>query len=95
VFWLYHRCRFHPARSRQEDPAVGPDLLGDPKLRNEIAAYLGLARGIRCSPSQVFVMGFFAAALGLATQGLQLEKTGAWIEDPVFPLTRSLWPEWL
>src|ERR1700747_1023150 len=31
----------------------------DPELRKEIAAYLGLARGIRCSPSQVLVTGGF------------------------------------
>ena len=49
----------------------------------------GLARGIRCSPSQVLVTSGFAGALGLAIRGLQLEGMGAWIEDPSFPLTRT------
>jgi GntR family transcriptional regulator / MocR family aminotransferase len=49
---------------------------------------LGLARGIRCSPSQVLVTGGFSGALGLAIRGLQLGRMGAWIEDPGFPLTR-------
>ena len=50
---------------------------------------LGLARGIRCSPSQVLVTAGFSGALGLAIRGLQLERMGAWIEDPGFPLTRT------
>ena len=66
-----------------------PDPRGDPELRKEIAAYLGLARGIRCSPSQVFVTGGFSGALGLAIRGLQLERMEAWMEDPGFPLTRT------
>lgn len=70
-------------------PVTYPDPRGDPELRKEVAAYLGLARGVRCSPSQVFVTGGFSGALGLAIQGLQLGKTGAWIEDPGFPLTRT------
>jgi GntR family transcriptional regulator/MocR family aminotransferase len=64
-------------------------IAGDPELRKEIAAYLGLARGIRCSPSQVLVTAGFSGALGLAIQGLQLGRMGAWIEDPGF---RSLAP---
>ena len=70
-------------------PVTYPDPRGDPELRKEVAAYLGLARGVRCSPSQVFVTGGFSGALGLAIRGLQLGKTGAWIEDPGFPLTRT------
>jgi GntR family transcriptional regulator/MocR family aminotransferase len=66
-----------------------PDPRGDPELRKEVAAYLGLARGLRCNPSQVFVTGGFSGALGLAIRGLQLGRMGAWIEDPGFPLTRT------
>ena len=48
-----------------------------------------LARGVRCSPSQVLVTAGFSGALGLAIRGLQLERMGAWMEDPGFPLTRT------
>jgi DNA-binding transcriptional MocR family regulator len=48
-----------------------------PDLRKEIAAYLGTARGIRCSPSQVLVTAGFAGALGLAIRGLRLDGMGA------------------
>jgi len=49
----------------------------------------GLARGLQCNPSQVLITGGFSGALGLAIRGLQLERMGAWIEDPGFPLTRT------
>src|SRR6202012_6213611 len=54
-----------------------------------IAAYLGIARGIRCSPSQVLVTAGFSGALGLVIRGLQLEKMVAWMEEPGFPITRT------
>lgn len=76
-------------QTRRAAPATYPDPRGDPELRKEIAAYLGLARGIRCSPSQVLVTAGFSGALGLAIRGLQLEGMRAWIEDPGFPLTRT------
>ncbi|MGC2082780.1 MAG: PLP-dependent aminotransferase family protein, partial [Bradyrhizobium sp.] len=76
-------------QTRRAAPATYPDPRGDPELRKEIAAYLGLARGIRCSPSQVLVTAGFSGALGMAIRGLQLEGMRAWIEDPGFPLTRT------
>jgi GntR family transcriptional regulator/MocR family aminotransferase len=88
-FKLWSRILSREARRAAAAPVTYPDPRGDPELRKEIAAYLGLARGIRCSPSQVLVTGGFAGALGLAIRGLQLEKKAAWIEDPGFPLTRT------
>jgi GntR family transcriptional regulator / MocR family aminotransferase len=76
-------------QTRRAAPVTYPDPRGDLELRKEIAAYLGLARGIRCSPSQVLVTAGFSGALGLAIRGLQLEGMRAWIEDPGFPLTRT------
>jgi DNA-binding transcriptional MocR family regulator len=66
-----------------------PDPRGEPDLRKEIAAYLAIARGIRCTPSQVFITAGFSGALGLAVRGLELEGEQAWMEDPGFPLTRA------
>jgi GntR family transcriptional regulator / MocR family aminotransferase len=88
-FKLWSRILTRETRRAASAPVTYPDPRGDPGLRKEIAAYLGLARGIRCSPSQVFVTGGFSGALGLAIQGLQPGRTGAWIEDPGFPLTRT------
>jgi len=77
------------AETRRAMPVTYPDPRGVPELRNEVAAYLGLARNIRCSPSQVLITGGFSGALGLAIRGLPPKNTEAWIENPGFPLTRT------
>jgi GntR family transcriptional regulator / MocR family aminotransferase len=88
-FKLWSRLLTRETRRAAATPVAYPDPRGDPALRKEIAAYLGLARGVRCSPSQVLVTVGFSGALGLAIRGIQLERTGAWMEDPGFPLTRT------
>jgi GntR family transcriptional regulator/MocR family aminotransferase len=87
-FKLWSRVLIRETRRAAVAPVTYPDPRGDPELRKELAAYLGLARGIRCNPSQLFITGGFSGALGLAIRGLQLGKTEAWTEDPGFPLTR-------
>jgi GntR family transcriptional regulator / MocR family aminotransferase len=88
-FKLWSRILTRETRRAAAAPVTYPDPRGDPELRKEIAAYLGLARGVRCNPSQVFITGGFSGALGLAIQGLELGGTGAWMENPGFPLTRT------
>jgi GntR family transcriptional regulator/MocR family aminotransferase len=88
-FKLWSRILSRETRRAAAGPVTYPDPRGDPELRKTIAAYLGLARGIRCESSQVLVTGGFSGALGLAIRGLQLGETKAWIEDPGFPLTRT------
>ena len=51
-FKLWSRILTHETRRAAAAPVTYPDPRGDPELRKEVAAYLGLARGIRCSPSQ-------------------------------------------
>jgi GntR family transcriptional regulator / MocR family aminotransferase len=88
-FKLWSRVLTRQTRRAAVAPVTYPDPRGDPELRREVAAYLGLARGIRCNPSQVLITGGFSGALGLAIRGLQLGGMGAWVEDPGFPLTRT------
>jgi GntR family transcriptional regulator/MocR family aminotransferase len=88
-FKLWSRVLTRAARRTAVAPVGYPDPRGDPDLRKEIAAYLGVARGLRCSPSQVFVTAGFSGALGLAIRGLGVEGRDAWVEDPGFPLTRT------
>jgi GntR family transcriptional regulator / MocR family aminotransferase len=88
-FKLWSRVFTREARRAAAAPVSYPDPRGDPDLRKEVAAYLGIARGIRCTPSQVLITGGFSGALGLAIRGLQLEGKTAWMEDPGFPLTRT------
>ena len=86
---LWSRIMAREARHSAAAPVGYPDPRGAPELRREIAAYLAIARGLRCSPSQVLVTAGFSGALGLVTRGLGLEGRTAWFEDPGFPLTRT------
>lgn len=88
-FKLWSRILTRAARQAAAAPVGYPDPRGDPDLRKEIAAYLGVARGLRCHPSQILVAAGFSGALGLAIRGLRVEGRQAWMEDPGFPLTRT------
>jgi GntR family transcriptional regulator/MocR family aminotransferase len=88
-FKLWSRVLTRAARQAAAAPVGYPDPRGDPDLRQEIAAMLGIARGIRCTPSQVLVTAGFSGALGLAVRGLRLEGKTAWMEEPGFPLARA------
>jgi GntR family transcriptional regulator/MocR family aminotransferase len=88
-FKLWSRIQVRAARRAAAAPVGYPDPRGDPDLRQEIAAYLGVSRGLRCSPSQVFVTAGFSGALNLAIRALRVEGRPAWMEDPGFPLTRT------
>jgi GntR family transcriptional regulator/MocR family aminotransferase len=88
-FKLWSRIMTRAARQAAAAPVGYPDPRGDPDLRKEIAAYLGVARGLRCHPSQILVTAGFSGALGLAIRGLGVEGKEAWMEDPGFPLTRT------
>jgi GntR family transcriptional regulator/MocR family aminotransferase len=88
-FKLWSRVVARAARRAAAAPVSYPDPRGDPQLRKEIAAYVGIARGLRCSPAQVFVTAGYSGALGLAVRALKVEGSRALIEDPSFPITRK------
>lgn len=88
-FKLWSRVLTRASRQLAAAPVSYPDPRGDLELRKEIAAYLAIARGIHCKPSQLLITGGFSGALGLAVGALQLHGKDAWIEDPGFPLTHT------
>ena len=59
------------------------DPRGNPRLRREIAAYLGSARGVRCAPEQIVIVTGTQQALDFVGR-LLLRKPNdaAWVEDP-------------
>ena len=85
---LFARIRSRAVRAESSAAPLYPDPRGEPDLRREIAAYLAIARGIECSPSQIVVTGGFGSGLGLALRVLGLEGRKVWMEDPGFPFTR-------
>ena len=88
-FILWSRIMARSARLAAAAPVSYPDPRGHPELRREIAAYLAIARGVRCAPAQVLVTAGFSGALGLALHVLRRDGGSVWLEDPGFPLTRK------
>jgi transcriptional regulator, GntR family len=78
------RLRAQAARMEVDAPAVYPDPRGEAELRRAIAAQLALARGIECSPSQIFITAGFAGALGITLRVLDAHGREAWVENPGF-----------
>src|SRR5581483_1326445 len=59
-----------------------PDPFGYRPLREAIASYLAVARGIRCSPEAIVITAGFQGALGLITRTLLNPGEAVWVEDP-------------
>jgi GntR family transcriptional regulator/MocR family aminotransferase len=85
---LFARMRAQAVRAEMSAPPLYPDPRGELSLRREIAAYLALARGIECTPSQIIVTAGFSGGLGLALSALGLAGKQVWMEEPGFPFTR-------
>ncbi|HEY0422627.1 MAG TPA: PLP-dependent aminotransferase family protein [Rhodopila sp.] len=76
------------ARSLQPADLAEADPSGTPALRSEVAAYLGIARGVRCSPEQVLITGGYQGALALIRNVLLRPGDPVWMEDPGYHMTR-------
>jgi GntR family transcriptional regulator/MocR family aminotransferase len=55
-------------------------------LREAIAAYLGISRGVSCTPEQVFVTSGYQGALSLIARTLIEPGDRVWFEDPGYHL---------
>jgi GntR family transcriptional regulator/MocR family aminotransferase len=82
------------AARRVRAAGAGDMNYGDPAgyapLREAIAAYLLVSRGVRCDASQVLVTGGYRASLALAAHTLLKHGDRVWIEDPGFPPTQEV-----
>jgi GntR family transcriptional regulator/MocR family aminotransferase len=86
---LWSNLTVQAARSTQPADLAEADPAGLPELRQAIATYLGVARGIRCSPDQVLVTAGYQGALSLARSVLVKPGDPVWLEDPGYHLTRQ------
>ena len=82
-------------RARSGEPAMFayPDPAGYRPLREHIATYLGLSRGVTCLPEQVFVTGGYRATLELVLRSLARPNDRVWYEDPGYLLARGFLAE--
>lgn len=81
--------------ARQLRGLQAPDLSHPPSnglmgLRTAVAAYLQVARGIHCQPSQVFITSGYNHTMQLIMQALLAPGDAVWVEDPGYPPTRAL-----
>jgi GntR family transcriptional regulator/MocR family aminotransferase len=77
------------ARSLGAEALGQPDPPGWRPLREAIAAYLGVARGIRCAPEQVLITAGFQGALALVARVLLRPGDAVWVEDPGYLFARQ------
>ncbi|HEY1933198.1 MAG TPA: PLP-dependent aminotransferase family protein [Acetobacteraceae bacterium] len=86
---LWSTLSVRAARSLGTADLAYPDPSGHRPLREQIAAYLGVSRGIACTADQVLVTGGYQGALALAIHVLLRPGDPVWIEDPGYHLARQ------
>jgi GntR family transcriptional regulator/MocR family aminotransferase len=79
---LWTRVLTRRARRSLGDLLGYQDPAGHRPLREAIAAYLGLASGVRCDPDQVLVVSGAQAGIDLAARLLLDPGDKVWVEDP-------------
>lgn len=66
------------------------DPLGYLPLRESIASYLRISRGVVCDPSQVVITNGYQGALDLICKTLKLSGEKVWMEDPGYIFATKL-----
>ncbi|HEY4210922.1 MAG TPA: PLP-dependent aminotransferase family protein [Steroidobacteraceae bacterium] len=87
---LWTRIAAQTAR-RFDDTALGHgSSTGHRPLREAVASYLAVGRGLACTPEQVFITCGYTGALELACRALVEPGDKVWSEDPAYFRTLSL-----
>jgi GntR family transcriptional regulator/MocR family aminotransferase len=87
---IWARLGARCVRAMQPSDMVHPSVYGLPALRAQIAAYLGVSRGINCSPSQIFVTSGYRHTVELIAHSLLKAGDRVWLENPGYPPTREI-----
>ncbi len=88
-FSTWARLLAHNARSRADDILGYFHYAGHWGLREAIAEYVAVARGVNCRPEQVIVVTGAQAALDLLARTLLDEGDVAWMEEPGYVGART------
>jgi len=83
------RLAGHDLRMLAGAAMFSPDAAGYLPLRQAIATYLGISRGIACSHEQVFVTAGYRGALDLVCRGVLHAGDSGWHEDPGYLFARQ------
>jgi GntR family transcriptional regulator / MocR family aminotransferase len=79
---VWARLLARRARSLTSIAMVSQDPTGYAPLRQAIAGYLAIARGISCSTRQILITAGYQGALGLITRTLVVPGDAVWFENP-------------
>jgi len=90
---IWNRLVSRRARSGERAMLAYPDPVGYRTLREHIATYVGLSRGVTCLPEQVFITGGYRATLELVLRSLASPSDRMWFEDPGYLLARGFLTE--
>jgi GntR family transcriptional regulator / MocR family aminotransferase len=89
-FDLWSKLISRHSRSLRIHSANNLHPLGLQPFREAICSYLRTARAVRCDPSQIMVVSGSQQALDITARVLLDSGDSAWMEEPCYPLVRSL-----
>jgi GntR family transcriptional regulator/MocR family aminotransferase len=89
-FDLWAKLISRHTRSLRIHPSNNLHPLGLQPFREAICSYLRTARAVRCDPAQIMIVSGSQQALDITTRVLLDPGDSAWIEEPCYPLVRSL-----
>lgn len=87
---LWRKLHIQQLRSSRAATLLDSDPLGLPALREAIAGYLAVARGVQVPAEQILVLNSVQQGLDLCLRLLVLPGQPVWLEDPGYPGARQL-----
>lgn len=87
---IWSRLGSNRMRSLSSSDMSLKDPLGYVPLRESIASYLHLSRGVVCDPRQVFITTGYQGALDFLSKVLRLNGQEIWMEDPGYLFATTL-----
>jgi GntR family transcriptional regulator/MocR family aminotransferase len=85
---VWNRLAAREMRQSGLQDLIYPDPQGHAPLRAAIAGYLGVSRGVACSPDQVFICAGYRASLDLICRAVLRSGDACWFEDPGYLMAR-------
>ena len=89
-FELWSKYIARHSRSPRASAVHHIDPLGLEPFREALCAYLRTSRAVRCEPEQIMVVSGSQQALDITTRVLLDAGDAAWMEEPCYPLVRSI-----
>ncbi|PHI32288.1 MocR-like pyridoxine biosynthesis transcription factor PdxR [Budvicia aquatica] len=90
---LWNRLAGRQVRQTSPTYLAQPPAAGYRPLREAIARYLQLSRGITCQPRQIFICGGYSSVLRLIIDTLYQHGDRIWLEDPCYLIARQIFTQ--